>query len=83
MPTDKDYKCYWERSGAHAFPKAEDETSVSNDGMTLRDWFAGMAMISLVHRREMTATETYARSELALEAYHYAHAMLEARKIPQ
>lgn len=48
-------------------------------GMSLRDYFAAKAMVSLIHRREMTSSDTYSRPELAMEAYHYADAMLNAR----
>jgi hypothetical protein len=49
-------------------------------GMSLRDYFAGLAFTQLVHRREMTEGATYSKPELAAEAYAYADVLLKARK---
>jgi hypothetical protein len=49
-------------------------------GMSLRDYFAGLAFTQLVHRREMTEGATYSKPELAVEAYAYADVLLKARK---
>lgn len=49
-------------------------------GMTILDWFAGQALVSLVHRREMTDAQTYTKSDLAAEAYHYATFMLAEKR---
>jgi hypothetical protein len=51
-----------------------------SQGLSLRDYFAAKAMQELVRHRERMQTETYTRPELAQEAYHYADAMIAARK---
>lgn len=43
--------------------------------MTLRDWFAGQALVGLMQRRDRTLPQ------LAEKAYDIADAMKEARKI--
>ena len=70
-------------TGSPAFPgPCQHETKLDiHEGMTLRDYFAGQAMIAIIIRREMTPTETYSRSESAAEAYHYADAMLQASRL--
>jgi len=47
-------------------------------GMTLRDWFAGMALQGMVPGRESMLAREYAI--YAKDAYAYADAMIEARK---
>jgi len=53
-------------------------------GMSLRDWFAGMAMQQFVDQRDhnIWASEKFqeARSEIAAAAYNIADAMLAARE---
>ncbi len=60
----------------NAFPA--DETANQNDtmGMTLRDYFAGQALVGIITSGPHDCT---AREE-ALDAYAYADFMLEARK---
>ncbi len=53
------------------------------EGMSLRDWFAGQALVGMGNRRwegedKETATQKHARA-----CYSIADAMLEARKTPQ
>ena len=55
--------------GGHAFP------SDANNGMTLRDWFAGQSLAGILASGSRQADE-----EIAMEAYTLADAMLEARK---
>ena len=58
--------------GGPAFPFSDD---VDCEGMSLRDWFAGLAM------QGMMASGSQAPDDrLAAEAYAAADAMLEARK---
>jgi hypothetical protein len=45
--------------------------------MTLRDWFAGMAMVSFINDPRYT---TCSEQEVATAAYRQADAMMEARK---
>lgn len=49
-------------------------TEVSETGLTLRDWFAGLAMQSLVANGTSPHSATFAG-----DAYRYADAMLQAR----
>ena len=73
--------------GGPAFPGGLNSAKVTRvtveGGMSLRDFFAGQALVSLIHRREMTNCEAYSRPELASEAYHYADAMIEERNKKQ
>ena len=55
-------------------------------GMSLRDWFAGQALASVIivtsagqHRPEMREGETHIRLAMARDAYDMADAMLAAR----
>jgi len=66
--------------GGPAFPSQWDDKD--NDGMTLRDWFAGHALIGIINA---CAMDTRARGEateamFARKAYSIADAMIEARK---
>jgi hypothetical protein len=58
-----------------AFPMAVPENWDSiQDGMTLRDYFAGQALVALLSRSD------FLRSKIIAEnAYAYADAMLEER----
>jgi hypothetical protein len=49
------------------------------DGMTLRDWFAGQALTIVYMRFETSADPC--PSDLAMQAYFIADAMLEARMV--
>ena len=64
--------------GGPAFPDGEGYI-----GMSLRDWFAGLAMQGLLAVPEllasMPATEGIAESRLAGSAYEFADAMLAER----
>lgn len=63
-----------ERDGGPAFPAKLDYVQFST-GMTLRDWFAGMALQGIV--RTSRAERPHHDSELA---YKHADAMLSARE---
>jgi hypothetical protein len=63
------------KTGGPAFPTPAH--NLQNDGMTLRDYFAGLAMQSLIlgltgHDNEIPDT--------AEDAYRFADAMLKARQ---
>jgi hypothetical protein len=67
--------------GGPAFPLQDWDECIhsrrTETGMTLRDWFAGQALVALPHigcGADLTPTE------LALSAYQMADAMLKARK---
>lgn len=57
--------------GAHP-PKCEK-------GMSLRDWFAGQALIGII-ARPLSPGEGLCEHSIAQGAYEYADAMLAARK---
>jgi hypothetical protein len=50
-----------------------------NEGMSLRDWFAGQALTIVYMRFETSADPCL--SDLAMQAYFIADAMIEARKV--
>ena len=58
--------------GGPAFPTHESDAFAPPEGMSLRDWFAGQALVS---RKTAGMTETVAR-----DAYWIADAMLKARE---
>ena len=71
--------------GLYAFPFSATGPGHVCPGMTLRDWFAGQALVAL--SADIPAATKVARqdgrspsSTLALAAYELADAMLEARE---
>ena len=65
-----------------AFPKAANVNAVTiseqqQQGMTLRDWFAGMALQGMLAGRQNTASNDFVAD--ADECYLFADAMLKAR----
>ena len=70
--------------GGPAFPLADDETKCDfiNEGMRLRDWFAGQALASMqgVLFYENVAETNHAVRRHCANAYAIADAMLTARK---
>lgn len=65
--------------GGSAFPVVG---GTKHDGMSLRDWFAGMALQGVIakHPTRYSPTGDPIDMEIALGAYDYADAMLAARK---
>ena len=63
-------------SGGSAFPRECRVGSQPQDGMTLRDWFAGQALAWAGHNNWTSASPEH----MAARAYQMADAMLEARK---
>lgn len=63
--------------GGPAFPRGHDTGS---DGMSLRDWFAGQAMRSLLGGAVQMNINDYQASEYARFAFMVADAMLKARE---
>jgi hypothetical protein len=72
--------------GGPAFPFISDHTypTTINDGMTLRDYFAGQALAGILSAREYTPfRDRMGITEIrfhAMVAYDQADAMLAARK---
>ena len=65
-------------TGGPAFPAWEQDTygaKFFNEGMTMRDWFAGKAMQSLI----LAAQNAKDIDMLSAGAYHLADAMLKER----
>jgi hypothetical protein len=67
--------------GGSAFPLSIcNENNFSQDGMTLRDYFAAKAMqAKLSGLSFLEDNYTYSKEDLAIEAYDVADAMLKAR----
>ena len=63
-------------TGGQAFPVPVTEQNFSETGMTLRDYFAGQALVALWSDPDVQMTHDAA----AKWSYEQADAMLEARK---
>jgi hypothetical protein len=61
------------------FPETGGGHAAAFQGMTLRDYFAALAMQAMM-RNQKTSVEAGDVSYLAVDAYDVADAMLEARK---
>lgn len=61
-------------TGGPAFPKSADIMDDGSEGMTMRDWFAGQALSSLITLHG----EGYS-TFVAIEAYRQADAMIAER----
>jgi hypothetical protein len=57
----------------HAFPTPDN----GDEGMALRDWFAGQVLIGLCSNLELY--QKYSNEILACDAYNLADEMLKAR----
>jgi len=73
-------------TGGAAFPRPTGEYNSAQDGMTLRDWFAGQALTGGLSSEDestgcvYTTTSDYTREEIAArEAYKMADAMIKER----
>ncbi len=67
------------KDGGWAFPRSahpgvQDE---SNDGMTLRDWFAGQAMTQVM--RQWVTSNDFCYDDIAKRTYEFADAMIAER----
>lgn len=64
------------KDGGHAFPTFYADPNVGSGypGMTLRDYFAAAALTAMC-----TRTGAWNAKEIAVNAYHYADAMLAER----
>jgi hypothetical protein len=77
----------WRDNGGPAFPQNDlssygmGPAECSNGGMTLRDWFAGQALVGLLANERINASDgAYTPKMAAEDAYTTADAMLGARK---
>ena len=61
----------------HKHPTTGNTTM--EEGMDLRDWFAGLALPTAI--KEVEESETYSLTEVAAIAYQYADAMMKAREV--
>jgi hypothetical protein len=66
-----------ERSIAPSDPKAGSETM---QGVPLRDWFAGQAIVGLIPSPSKPGVLPLSVDGMAKTAYEYADAMMRARK---
>ena len=74
--------------GGAAFPRSASDCNHSQEGMSLRDWFAGQALMGiLASQQEDGAFEYYGKDDGELHenwvpatAYRIADAMIAARK---
>jgi hypothetical protein len=63
--------------GGSAFPVLDPSSSFWREGMTLRDWFAGQALLALASSR---TDNRMAFREMAGNAYRLADAMIAERE---
>lgn len=78
-------------TGGPAFPRPQAETSqggnFEQDGMTLRDWFAGQALSGMMASQYVSEhagvhkTDAGMVDGLALRSYQLADALLAAREV--
>ena len=68
-------------SGGPAFPAQWDDKD--NEGMALRDWFAGQALVGIINACAMDTRVHGETSEMlfARKAYSVADAMIAAREM--
>ena len=65
--------------GGSAFPLATGPCNNHAQGMSLRDWFAGMALQGIMGNRSLVDTFSV-HEAMAKKSYFLADAMLAARK---
>jgi hypothetical protein len=76
--------------GGPAFPKADDRDPITGqgiregcDGMSLRDWFAGQALIGMISSAPIVDRTAVDKPGWARVAFAFADAMLAAREKPE
>jgi len=70
-------------SGMEVYSQGESQRLFAVGGLTMRDWFAGMAMQGYLAGRSNIKAENpmnFERHRAAKDCYNYADAMLAARK---
>ena len=74
-----------DNTGGPAFPRSDERGLMGeglregSDGMSLRDWFAGQALIGFLSNQKRFAASSD-DATLARECFSYADAMLKARE---
>ena len=63
-----------------AFPAPAGVSHITEQGMTLRDYFAAKAMQAFIDKNEWQSTVGEISSEVAFNAYAMAEAMMKARE---
>jgi len=66
-----------QNNGGPAFPAPAGVGHITEQGMTLRDYFAAKALTGLLTH---PASDLHGEKELALQAFNLADAMLKARQ---
>jgi hypothetical protein len=72
--------------GGPAFPSTiqyfpDDKNANEEQGMTLRDWFAGQALAGMISAVDPKSEGSQAIKPIAEAAYDFADAMLAAREV--
>jgi hypothetical protein len=67
-----------DRDGGAAFPRATQSPAPTQCGMSLRDYFAGQALVGLLAQRDTALDSDFA--DIAKDAYIFAESMLWERK---
>ena len=63
-----------------AFPRPYSPSTVAQEGMTLRDYFAAQAIKAFIDKDEWQSTVSDVAEKVAFNAYAVADAMLKERK---
>ena len=67
-----------QRDGGPAFPRGPTDMSDGQSGMSLRDWFAGQALLGILGGREQTQVRGYIG--LVEVSYSIAQEMIRERE---
>lgn len=65
--------------GPSAFPRSETDTHYGAEGMTLRDYFAGQALVGILASRPPSVTTCTV--DIAQQSFWMADAMIERREL--
>jgi hypothetical protein len=67
------------KDGGPAFPQVGPSIYETIDGMSLRDWFAGQAMVGIIKTADGATIRNWAIEKMAVDCYELADAMLRER----